>query len=43
LEHVYPPNGIGPDTDLIAMMEREVLSKNPKITFDDIADLDDAK
>jgi SpoVK/Ycf46/Vps4 family AAA+-type ATPase len=28
---------------LIAMMEREVLSKNPKITFDDIADLDDAK
>jgi len=24
-------------------MEREVLTKNPKITFDDIAELDDAK
>lgn len=40
---MYPPNGVGPDTDLIMMMEREVLSKNPKVTFDDIAELDDAK
>jgi len=40
---VYPPNGVGPDTELIMMMEWEVLSKNPKVTFDDIAELDDAK
>ena len=25
------------------MMEREIVVKNPKIEFDDIADLDDAK
>jgi len=43
IEHCYPPNGIGPDTKLIFMMEKEVLTKNPKVTFDDIADLDDAK
>jgi len=24
-------------------MEREVLTKNPKVTFEDIAELDDAK
>jgi len=41
-EHCYP-DGIGPDTDLINMIEREVLVKNPNVQFDDIADLDETK
>lgn len=43
IEHVYPPNGKGPDTDLILMMEWEIVTKNPKVTFDDIAELEQAK
>ena len=40
----YPnDNGCGPDTDLINMIEREVLEKNPNINFEDIAELDSAK
>ena len=40
----YPnDNGKGPDTDLISMIEREVLESNPNINFDDIAELDSAK
>ena len=40
----YPnDNGSGPDTDLINMIEREVLEKNPNINFEDIAELDSAK
>jgi len=39
---VYP-DGIGPDTDLINMIEREVLVVNPNVQFDDIADLDETK
>jgi katanin p60 ATPase-containing subunit A1 len=39
---VYP-NGVGPDSDLIRMLERDVMDKNPNVNFDDIADLDDAK
>ena len=42
LHHCYP-DGIGPDTDLISMLEKDVLDKNPQVSFDDIADLDDAK
>ena len=42
LEHCYP-DGVGPDVDLIAMMERDVLIKNPNVTFDDIAGLQDCK
>jgi len=42
LEHVYP-DGEGPDADLIKMLERDVVSKNPNVHFDDIAELDDAK
>jgi hypothetical protein len=42
LQHCYP-NGDGPDTDLITMLEREVVNKNPNVSFDDIAELDDAK
>lgn len=42
LESVYP-DGVGPDTELIQTLERDVIDKNPNISFDDIADLDDAK
>lgn len=37
------PDGNGPDTNLIEMLEREVMDAKPKISFDDIADLDTAK
>ena len=37
------PNGDGPDTDLIEMLEREVVDTNPKVKFEDIAELDGAK
>ena len=40
--HVYP-DGDGPDSHLIRMLEKDVLLKSPTITFDDIADLDTAK
>ena len=42
LESVYP-DGNGPDADLIQALERDVVEKNPNVSFDDIADLDDAK
>lgn len=42
LNHVYP-DGKGPDEQLIMMLEKEVIDKNPNISFDDIAALDDAK
>jgi len=42
LEHHYP-DGVGPDTDLINMLEREVVDKSPNVNFDDIADLEDTK
>jgi katanin p60 ATPase-containing subunit A1 len=35
---VYP-DGAGPDTDLIQMLERDVIDKSPNVTFDDIAGL----
>ena len=41
-EHVYP-DGIGPDTDLINMIEKDLLVKNPNVNFDDIAELDETK
>jgi katanin p60 ATPase-containing subunit A1 len=34
---------VGPDADLINMLERDVLDKNPQVSFDDIADLDETK
>ncbi len=37
------PEGSGPDSNLIEMLEREVLDKSPNIHFDDIAELDTAK
>ena len=39
---VYP-NGAGPDSDLIRMLERDVVEKNPNVNFEDIADLGEAK
>jgi katanin p60 ATPase-containing subunit A1 len=39
---VYP-DGAGPDTDLINMLERDCLDRNPQVNFCDIAELDDAK
>ena len=37
------PDGRGPDSDLIAMLERDVVNKNPNVSFDDIAGLEDCK
>ena len=37
------PNGQGPDTELIRMLERDVIDRNPQVKFDDIAELDEAK
>lgn len=42
MEFCYP-DGVGPDTELIQMLERDVLDKNPQVSFDDIADLDETK
>lgn len=42
LYHVYP-DGEGPDANLIKMLEREVIDKNPNVSFDDIAGLPEAK
>lgn len=42
MEHCYP-DGVGPDTDLIAMLERDVIDKSPNVSFDDIAGLEDCK
>ena len=39
---VYP-DGNGPDSDLIRMLERDVIERNPQVKFDDIADLNEAK
>ncbi len=42
LLHCYP-DGVGPDSDLIEMLERDVVDTNPNVKFDDIAELDNAK
>ena len=40
----YPEDeGNGPDTELIEMVEREVVDMNPNVSFDDIAELETAK
>ena len=41
-ESVYP-DGVGPDTDLINMIESNILIKNPNVEFDDIAELEETK
>ena len=42
LEYLYP-DGNGPDAPLIEMLEREVVETNPNVSFDDIAELEQAK
>lgn len=42
LRFIYP-DGEGPDTNLIKMLEREVIDRQLDVSFDDIAALDDAK
>ena len=37
------PDGVGPDTDLIEMVEKEVVENNPNVKFEDIAELESAK
>ena len=37
------PDGNGPDAELIEMLEREVVDTNPNVSFDDIAELNQAK
>ena len=37
------PDGNGPDSELIEMLEREVVDTNPNVSFDDIAELAQAK
>ena len=40
----YPEdNGNGPDTELIEMVERDVVDMNPNVNFEDIAELESAK
>ena len=39
----YPNEGVGPDSDLIEMLERKVVDSNPCVKFEDIAELDSAK
>jgi len=42
LLHHYP-EGEGPDVELIEMVERDVMEKNPNVKFEDIAELEGAK
>lgn len=42
LLHVYP-SGDGPDANLIKSLEKEVVERQPSVSFDDIAALDEAK
>jgi len=42
LLHCYP-DGVGPDSELIEMLERDVVDTNPNVKFEDIAELDQAK
>ena len=37
------PDGHGPDIDLIETLERDCIDKNPNVSFEDIAGLDDCK
>lgn len=42
LYSVYP-EGVGPDSELIAMLEKDVIDKNPNVSFDEIAELHESK
>jgi len=37
------PNGDGPDVELIRMLERDVIERNPQVSFEDIAGCTEAK
>ena len=37
------PDGHGPDIDLIETLERDCIDKNPNVSFEDIAGLDECK
>ena len=39
----YYPEGEGPDGELIEMIEREIMVKNPNVKFEDIGGLEEAK
>ena len=41
-EFIYG-DSMGPDSELINMIEQNVLIKNPNVNFDDIAGLDETK
>jgi katanin p60 ATPase-containing subunit A1 len=41
--HHYYPDGEGPDADLIRMLERDVVMRLPNVSFEDIAELNEAK
>eukprot|EP00435_Cladocopium_sp_Y103_P037476 s84_g9.t3 len=43
LEHVYGSSGVGPDADLIQMLERDCVDRCPSVTWDSIAGLEQAK
>ncbi|EER08127.1 Katanin p60 ATPase-containing subunit A1, putative [Perkinsus marinus ATCC 50983] len=43
LEHVYGPSGEGPDADLIMMLERDCVEKNPQIGWSSISGLESAR
>ena len=42
LYHCYP-DGVGPDSELIQMLEKDVVELNPYVKFEDIAELVKAK
>lgn len=42
-EYTYGESGIGPDSELMNQIEQNMLSKNPCVSFDDIAELDETK
>ncbi|KAF4693080.1 Katanin p60 ATPase-containing subunit A1 [Perkinsus olseni] len=43
LEHVYGPSGEGPDADLIMMLERDCVEKNPQVGWSSISGLESAR
>ena len=42
LYHKYP-DGVGPEAEMISMLERDSVDKNPNVNFDDIAGLTECK
>jgi len=43
LEHLYGSSGVGPDADLIQMLERDCVDRCPSVTWESIAGLEQAK